>query len=131
MTGHSHEQWTDETLRLVTSMQESMQDWARRSFADAGTGSATDGTAQPGSEHTGADCQWCPLCQFVAVLRGDRPEITAKVAEAGTAVITAMRALLDAAVDASGSPSAGKHASPARTSDAQPRVQRINLSAES
>lgn len=119
MSEHSHEPLADETLRLVTSIQ----DWARRSFP------ADDG-------HPNSDCQWCPLCQFVAVLRGERPEVSARVAEAGTAVIGAMRALLDAAVDSTsqGSASNGaRHAAdapagPRAQPNTRPRVQRINLS---
>jgi hypothetical protein len=60
-----------------------VQDWARRSLP-------------PPEEHS-ATCQWCPLCSFVAVLRGDRPDVTERVAEAGTAVATAVRALLQPA----------------------------------
>lgn len=92
-----------EALRIVTSVQ----DWARRSFPDG----AADG-------HTGPECQWCPLCQFVAVLRGDRPEVTERVAEAGAAVAGALRALLDAGSNR-----------PAQPGDEAPgpRVQRIDL----
>lgn len=122
MTEHSHDPLTDETLRLVSSVQ----DWARRSFPND-------------PEHQASDCQWCPLCQFVAVLRGERPEVTARVAEAGTALIGAMRALLDAAADgaagaASGSgpasDDAGYRAAHAARPTQRPRVQRINLSDE-
>jgi hypothetical protein len=126
VTEHSHDHLADETLRLVSSMQ----DWARRSLPDD-------------AAHSSGACQWCPLCQFVAMLRGDRPEVTARVAEAGTAVITAMRALLDAAVDAGGSSGpagapetgTGRHSADTPASrarpDPAPRVQRIDLSHES
>jgi hypothetical protein len=99
----------DEALRLVSSVQ----DWARRSFPQD-------------SDHSSSDCQWCPLCQFAAVLRGERPELTARVTEAGTAVVSALRALLDAAADASGAPGQHRHG----TAADRPRVQRINLSDE-
>lgn len=92
-----------QALRLMASVQ----DWAQHTFP--ATGPAPDG-------HTGADCQWCPLCQFVAVLRGDRPELTERVAEAGAAFASALRALVDAAA-----------AGPASPSQQPPRVQRINL----
>ena len=69
---------------------------------------------------TGApECEWCPLCQLVAVLRGERPEATEKLRTAGTAVMGALRAVLDAA--------------PVTTSPAEPpasRVQRIDLGGE-
>lgn len=132
MSEHSHDPLTDETLRLVSSVQ----DWARRSFP-------TD------PEHSAGDCQWCPLCQLVAMLKGERPEVTARVAEAGTAVIGAMRALLDAAAEGAANAAAKGDAAKgdaangdAANGDAEyraahaarpaqrPRVQRINLSDE-
>jgi hypothetical protein len=67
----------DEARRFLAGVQ----DWARR-------------TLPPPEEHS-ATCQWCPLCSFVAVLRGERPDLTERVAEAGTAVATAFRALLE------------------------------------
>jgi hypothetical protein len=51
----------------------------------------------PPSGHPGPECQWCPLCQLASVLRGEHPELTGRLAEAGTAVTTAVRALLDQA----------------------------------
>jgi hypothetical protein len=101
-----------EALRLVSSVQ----DWARRSFPE---------TSEP---HTSSDCQWCPLCQFVAVLRGERPEVTERIAEAGTAVVTALRSLLEAASGPAGE--AGGHH---RRADPPPppRVQHIRLDTES
>ena len=104
---------SDEALRLVSAVQ----DWARRSFPQAD------------DEHVAGDCQWCPLCQFVAVLRGERPEVTERVAEAGTAVMSALRALVDAASSAGAGGSTGQHRRPGPAP--APRVQRINLSDES
>jgi hypothetical protein len=69
----------DEAQRLFAAVQ----DWARR-------------TLPPPEDHS-TTCQWCPLCSFVAVLRGDRPDVTERVAEAGTAVASAVRALLQPA----------------------------------
>jgi hypothetical protein len=96
---HEHDgALADEAVRLLGAVQE----WARQNFP-----AGPDG-------HMGAECQWCPLCQFMSVLRGERPEVTSRVAEAGTAVASAVRALLDAAA-------AKPDSSP------QPRVQRIDL----
>jgi hypothetical protein len=82
-----------------------VQDWVRRNFEVAGD-----------AEHA-AVCDWCPLCQFVAVLRGDRPEVTERVAAAGTAVTAALRAVLDAATE--GPRDSG--------TDSGPRVHKIDL----
>jgi hypothetical protein len=91
----------DEAVRLVGAVQ----DWARQTFPT------------PADGHGGPECQWCPLCQFVAVLRGDRPEVTERVAEAGTALASAFRALVDAASSGAATPAEPK----------APRVQRIDL----
>lgn len=101
----------DEAMRLLSAVQ----GWARRSFGEA----SPDG-------HTGSDCQWCPLCQFVAVLRGDRPDVTERVAEAGTAVFSALRALMDAAA----APGSASHSGTSAEPPTEPRVQRIHLDDE-
>jgi hypothetical protein len=103
-----------EALRLVSSVQDWAQDWAHR------------GSAEAGERHTGSDCKWCPLCQFVAVLRGEHPEVTDRMAEAGTAFAGALRALIEAAAGATGG-AQHREASPPPTS----RVQKINLNDES
>jgi hypothetical protein len=42
-------------------------------------------TEAPDGEH-GSDCRWCPVCQAAAVVRGERPEVTAALADVlGTA----------------------------------------------
>jgi hypothetical protein len=89
----------EEAVKVIGAVQE----WARQNFP-----AGPDG-------HMGAECQWCPLCQFMSVVRGERPEVTARVAEAGTALATAFRALMDAS------------AAKPDTAQQQPRVQRIDL----
>lgn len=66
----------EEAARLLDAVQE----WLRR---------------EPVSEHlaSGApECTWCPICQLVAVLRGDRPDVNDKVAS----VVAALRGIFDA-----------------------------------
>ncbi len=43
---------------------------------------------------TSEQCRYCPLCQLIAVLRGDRPEVSARVVETGTAFLQALRSVL-------------------------------------
>jgi hypothetical protein len=100
-----------EALRLVSSMQDWAQDWTHRDPGDAG-------------ERHG-DCQWCPLCQFAAILRGEYPEVTDRVAEAGTALAGALRALVEAGAGAA------DHAQHRQPRPPGPRVQKINLNDES
>jgi hypothetical protein len=38
-----------------------------------------------------SDCRWCPVCQAAAVVRGERPEVTAALADVLTATATALR----------------------------------------
>lgn len=100
----------EEVVRLLGAVQ----DFARQNFP----------AAQADHDHSGGGapvCTWCPLCQFMAVLRGDRPEVTERVTEAGAALASALRAVLDAAT--AGTPAGAPPADPA------PRVQRIDLGA--
>ena len=109
-----------DALRLVNGAQE----WARQTFSEFDAQAHTDAHGAGNSP----ECQWCPLCQFVAVLRGERPELTERVAEAGAAIVTAMRAALDAAARQS---APGQHRAGSEARDGAgrpgPRVQRIDL----
>lgn len=93
-----------EAVRLFAAVQ----DWARRTLPG------------PVDGHDGPECQWCPLCKLAAVLRGDRPEVTERVIEAGAAMASVVRALLDQA--STGVGSAGGEPPPR-----SPRVQHIDL----
>ena len=46
-------------------------------------------------EH-GPDCRWCPVCQAAAVVRGERPEVTAALADLLTTAATALRTFAEA-----------------------------------
>ena len=64
-------------------------DQARR-LLDAVRGPEPAADAAPG-EHA-SDCRWCPVCQTAAVLRGERPEVSAALADVLTTAATALRA---------------------------------------
>jgi hypothetical protein len=76
----------------------------------------------------GSDCRWCPVCQTAAVLRGERPEVTAALADVLTTTAAVLR-------DLAGEPDRTAPASevtPEATPDAaaapDPRpVQRIDI----
>ena len=60
----------------------------------------------PGSL-SGAACTACPLCRFLAVIRGDRPEATAKLLDGALLIVRTLRSLLpepDPAAASTGSP---------------------------
>ncbi len=42
----------------------------------------------------GASCTACPLCRFLAVLRGERPEATAKLVDGALLIVRTLRSLL-------------------------------------
>jgi adenine-specific DNA glycosylase len=75
-------------------------------------------------------CDWCPLCQFVDVVRRENPEVADKLAEAGAAVMGALRAVIDAASSRAPSPSPSAAARP-RPRPHPPSVQHIALDDES
>lgn len=104
-TPHAHDFGSvgDEAGKLL----DAVQDWARTTFGEGA--SARMSTGSP-------ECEWCPLCQLVAVLRGERPETTEKIVAVGTAVMSALRSLLD--------PPASPEEGPAA------RVQHIDLTDE-
>jgi hypothetical protein len=105
-----------EAARLL----EAVQQWARGTF-----GEAPISTGAP-------ECEWCPICRFVSVLRGDHPETTERVVAAGSAMLAALRAVLD--VLPNGCDPGGHAHRPADNGapESQPvsRVQRIDLGGE-
>jgi hypothetical protein len=78
--------------------------------------------ASGGRAAHGADCAWCPLCQAAAVVRGERPEVTAALADVLTATATALRTFAESAQP--GAP-AGADDEPA--AEPAPAVQRIEI----
>ena len=74
---------TSDAGRLLA---DAVHEWARARFGDAG--SAHIATGAP-------ECAWCPVCQLIAALRGDRPDVTDKLAAAATAVVDVVGSLLN------------------------------------
>jgi hypothetical protein len=93
-------EWVEQARRLVT-----------------GLGAAL-GTPAPDRDGHGADCRWCPVCQVAAVVRGERPEVTAALAEVLDGAAAALRAFAAPAPPAP---------DPEPAPDAAPVVQRIEI----
>jgi hypothetical protein len=74
----------EEAVRLIGAAQ----DWWHRTVGDPGTARIATGAPE---------CCWCPLCQLIATLRGERPELLERLAETQAALTAALRALADAA----------------------------------
>jgi len=77
----------DEAHRLF----EAVQQWAHR--ASGGAGEHLGGR----SIATGsAECQLCPLCQLIGLVRGTHPEVVAHLGDAAGSLLAALRVALDA-----------------------------------
>jgi hypothetical protein len=75
--------WIDQARRVLDTL--------RQTTAGPAQEGGTDGAAHS------ADCRWCPVCQVAAVVRGERPEVTAALADVLTATATALRTFAEAA----------------------------------
>src|SRR4051794_34280735 len=85
--------------------------------------SAPDGCPDPAAH--GAACRWCPVCQVVAVARGERPDVSAALADVLTATAAALRAF---AADVSPATTTPPAAEPdAATEAPEPVAQRIEI----
>ncbi|GLY54978.1 hypothetical protein [Lentzea sp. NBRC 102530] len=82
MTQDNAGKLAEELRLLVDTAAERMQPWLQR-VAEAGEGG-----------HTPETCGWCPLCNGVALLRGDRSELAAKAAEHAAGLVAVLRAAL-------------------------------------
>ena len=74
--------WIDQAQRLVEAVRGSLA-------------SAVPASADGDAGHS-ADCRWCPVCQAAAVVRGERPEVTAALADLLTTAATALRTVAEA-----------------------------------
>ncbi|MGY1827158.1 MULTISPECIES: hypothetical protein [unclassified Blastococcus] len=100
--------WTDQARRLLDAVRAG----AERS-PDPATG-----------EHGGDDCRWCPVCQVAAVLRGERPEVTAALADVLTTAAAALRTFAEQ--PGAGSTAPDPDPQPAEQAE-EPVVQRIDI----
>jgi len=88
--------------------------------------------ADPGADRAahGADCRWCPVCQTAAVLRGERPDVTAALSDVLATTAAVLR-------DLAGEPAAAAPTGPAADAPEHPddrdddgssgAVQRIDI----
>ena len=127
---------TSDAGRLLA---DAVHEWARARFGEAGTAHIATGAAE---------CAWCPICQLIAALRGERPDVTDKLSAAAAAVVDVVGSLLnpppgrtsgpaddaagtgtDAAASLTDLPTAGSspRRSAGRRRSAGSRVQRIDL----
>ncbi len=103
--------WLDQARRLLDTLVQSQH-------ARAAEGSSA-------STASGADCIWCPLCSAAAVVRGERPEVTAALADVLTAAATALRNFAESAPPAGSDVPAAPEDGPEE--EPPPPVQRIEI----
>jgi hypothetical protein len=84
--------------------------------------SSPDAPAGAEGEHP-SDCRWCPLCQVAAVVRGERPEVTAALADVLATAATALRTFANSVADA---PTTAARPDDTDAGDPPP-VQRIDI----
>jgi hypothetical protein len=64
-------------------------------FSGVPGGEAPGGYSPPDeAKPDGSACGWCPLCAIVAVVRGERPELVARLAEQLAQLVALLRAVL-------------------------------------
>lgn len=82
----AHGAASTELRALAELLAEALEPWAQR-LRD---------TAEDRDGLRGDTCTWCPVCAVVGLLRGERPELAARLAEHGVGLLTALRELLAA-----------------------------------
>lgn len=114
-------EWLDQARRLLDSLR------------TAGAAGRPAGETPAGSSPApGGDCRWCPLCQAAAVIRGERPEVSAALADILATTADALRqfAAEPAPGAPAGTPAAAGEAPEVAADEAAPSarpVQRIEL----
>lgn len=72
----------------------------------AGRPRGPDGRCPECGSVPGASCTACPLCRFLALLRGERPETTAKLVDGALLIVRALRSMIPDPAESAG-PSGG------------------------
>ena len=86
-----------------------------------------DDRARDEASARSAECRWCPLCQLIAVLRGERPEVTAALADVLRATADALHAFTAAPEDPGPAGPRAEEEAAAPAGDPPPVVQRIEI----
>lgn len=76
-----HARVGEELRQLAELLVERVEPWTQR---------LREGTGPLGQDGP-APCSWCPLCAVVGLLRGERPELAAKLAEHSAALLAVLR----------------------------------------
>lgn len=66
---------------------------ARAGGRDGGSDAGPPGTSR--AAQSAGPCTWCPVCALVAALRGEQPELTARLAEQAAGFVVLLRLLVE------------------------------------
>ena len=97
-------------------------DWAEQARRLLETVKAMASAEGSGEEHQAGECKWCPHCQLLAVLRGDRPEVSAVLDDVLATASAALRSF-----SGEPTPPPAEHEDEPSHRDPGPVVQRIEI----
>ncbi|QGK69426.1 hypothetical protein GIY23_07715 [Allosaccharopolyspora coralli] len=113
-TGQEHQDGREQVVDELRQLLEALAGRAEEYLLRAGQ--------QQDAVHTGPEsCGWCPVCAVLAIMRGERPELTARLVEQLAGLLTVLRQFATEHPRAD-EPSTTRHDEPER-----PDVQRITL----
>jgi hypothetical protein len=102
-------EWGESVRRLVDGVRGLLAEPAR----------ASDGLGHA------SECRYCPLCQAVAVMRGERPEVSAALADLLTTTAASLRAVAESHAATQARPDQPQGDDEA--GEPPPEVQRIDI----
>jgi hypothetical protein len=118
--------WLDQARRLMETLRDAA---AQGMPAAADPTPAAEPSAAAAAAPAGSDCRWCPLCQAAAVVRGERPEVSAALADVLATAAAALRTFAGEQPTGAAAPppEPGEPEVPGAAGGTRP-VQRIDLS---
>jgi hypothetical protein len=112
MTTSTGPDWGEQLRRMMDGVRGLLAEPAR----------AAEGVA--GGVGHGSECRYCPLCQAIAVVRGERPEVSAALADLLASTATALRAFSESH---EAGPTWADATPPDATGEPPPDVQQIEI----
>jgi hypothetical protein len=94
--------WADDARRLLQLVQTAAEQAS--ASAQPGSSSPSESSSEPSSGHP-PECQYCPFCQGVSLLRRAGPDVLDQVAEFAAGLAATLRATHPAPAEPSSEPS--------------------------
>ncbi|MCP2256715.1 hypothetical protein LX15_000398 [Streptoalloteichus tenebrarius] len=100
----------EELHALVDAVADRAQPWLERLRAGGG------------AAHDTGSCGWCPVCQGLAVLRGERPEVASRITEQVAGLLATLRSVVEQA------PTGGRRQEPEERTAPEPATPSASTS---